>query len=204
MVSRFLIVDLTKEYDTMVDNGEIEKTVINARELEQEISRLQQESGYPYILNIDTANRTNPVKGKIIMSNLCSEILQPQEPSILNPDLSYKKVGTDISCNLGSMNMVNLMEAKDFGKSIEYAIRALTTITDRGAISEVPTVDNGNSLYHTIGLGAMGLHTVLALNSIDYESDEALEFVDAFFLAMNYLLFKGQSPNCNRKERNFS
>ncbi len=48
--------------------------------------------------------------------------------------------------------MVNLMEAKDFGKSIEYAIRALTTITDRGAMSEVPTVANGNSLYHKLDL----------------------------------------------------
>lgn len=199
----FSYVDLTKEYDTMVANDEIEKTVINARELEQEISRLQQESGYPYILNIDTANRTNPVKGKIIMSNLCSEILQPQEPSILNPDLSYKKVGTDISCNLGSMNMVNLIKSKDFGKSIEYAIRALTTVTDRGAISEVPTVANGNSLYHTIGLGAMGLHTVLALNGIDYESDEALEFVDAFFLAMNYYSLKASHQIAVEKNETF-
>ena len=79
----FSYVDLTKEYDNMVVNDTIEKTVINARELEQEISRLQQESGYPYIINIDTTNRTNPVKGKIIMSNLCSEILQPQELVIL-------------------------------------------------------------------------------------------------------------------------
>lgn len=199
----FSYVDLTKEYDTMVANDEIEKTVINARELEQEISRLQQESGYPYILNIDTANRANPVKGKIIMSNLCSEILQPQEPSILNPDLSYKKVGTDISCNLGSMNMVNLIKSKDFGKSIEYAIRALTTVTDRGAISEVPTVANGNSLYHTIGLGAMGLHTVLALNGIDYESDEALEFVDAFFLVMNYYSLKASHQIAVEKNETF-
>lgn len=199
----FSYVDLTKEYDTMVANDEIEKTVINARELEQEISRLQQESGYPYILNIDTVNRANPVKGKIIMSNLCSEILQPQEPSILNPDLSYKKVGTDISCNLGSMNMVNLIKSKDFGKSIEYAIRALTTVTDRGAISEVPTVANGNSLYHTIGLGAMGLHTVLALNGIDYESDEALEFVDAFFLAMNYYSLKASHQIAVEKNETF-
>ena len=49
-----------------------------------EISKLQQESGYPYVVNIDTANRANPVDGKIIMSNLCSEILQVQEPSLIN------------------------------------------------------------------------------------------------------------------------
>ena len=195
----FSYVDITKEYDNLVANPAIEKTSVNARELEQEISRLQQESGYPYILNIDTANRTNPVDGTIIMSNLCSEILQPQEASELNADLSYKEVGTDISCNLGSMNMVNLMKAPNFGQSIEYAVRALTTVTDSESISEVPTVDKGNKLYHTIGLGAMGLHTVLALNGIDYDSKEALEFVDAFFLAMNYYSLKASNQIAKEK-----
>lgn len=32
--------------------------------LEEEISKLQQESGYPYIVNIDTVNASNPIKGK--------------------------------------------------------------------------------------------------------------------------------------------
>ena len=65
----------------MVSNENIKTYKIKARELEQEISKLQQESGYPYIINIDTANSENPVFGDIIMSNLCSEILQVQEPS---------------------------------------------------------------------------------------------------------------------------
>ena len=70
-----------KKYDELVANPNIRKTKIKARDLETEISKLQQESGYPYVVNIDTANRPNPVDGKIIMSNLCSEILQVQEPS---------------------------------------------------------------------------------------------------------------------------
>ena len=77
-------VDITAEYDKMVANPNIVKTKIKARDLETEISKLQQESGYPYVINIDTANRTNPIDGKIIMSNLCSEVLQVQKPSIIN------------------------------------------------------------------------------------------------------------------------
>ncbi|KGH33618.1 class 1b ribonucleoside-diphosphate reductase subunit alpha [Lactococcus cremoris] len=195
----FSYVDLTEEYDNMVNNPEIDKTIINARELEQEISRLQQESGYPYILNVDTANRTNPVPGKIIMSNLCSEILQPQEPSKLNADLSYDAIGTDISCNLGSMNMVNLMKGPNFAYSIDLAIRALTTVTDSVDIKEVPSVSRGNSLYHTIGLGVMGLHTFLATNGIAYDSEEAIEVVDAFFLAMNYYSLKSSNKIAKEK-----
>ncbi|MCM3512134.1 class 1b ribonucleoside-diphosphate reductase subunit alpha [Carnobacterium inhibens] len=182
----FSYIDLSAEYDNMVANLNIKKTQINARELEQEISRLQQESGYPYILNIDTANNTNPVDGKIIMSNLCSEILQPQEPSTLNADLSYEQTGTDISCNLGSSNMMNMLQSPNFAKSVHLAVRALTTVTDSSNVLEVPTVSKGNSMYHTIGLGAMGLHTALALQQIEYGSEESIEFTEAYFLALNY------------------
>lgn len=64
-------VNITKEYETMVNNPEIRKSKINARELETEISNLQNESGYPYIVNIDTANEENAVYGEVLMSNLC-------------------------------------------------------------------------------------------------------------------------------------
>lgn len=80
----FSYVDITEEYDNIVNNPEIRKSKISARELENEISKLQQESGYPYIINIDTANRSNPIDGMITMSNLCSEILQVQQPSLLS------------------------------------------------------------------------------------------------------------------------
>lgn len=182
----FSYVDLSAEYDNMVANLNIKKTHINARELEQEISRLQQESGYPYILNIDTANNTNPVDGKIIMSNLCSEILQPQEPSTLNADLSYEQTGTDISCNLGSSNIMNMLQSPNFAQSVHLAVRALTTVTDSSHVLEVPSINKGNSIYHTIGLGAMGLHTALALQKIEYGSEESIEFTEAYFLALNY------------------
>lgn len=67
----FSQIDITEKYDELVLNQNIRKKKINARELEEEISKLQQESGYPYILNVDTANQHNAVDGKIIMSNLC-------------------------------------------------------------------------------------------------------------------------------------
>ena len=57
-------IDITAKYDEMVANPNIVKTKIKARDLETEISKLQQESGYPYIINIDTANRHNPIDGK--------------------------------------------------------------------------------------------------------------------------------------------
>src|SRR5699024_2757039 len=119
----FSYVDITKEYDNLVANDDIRKKKVNARDLEDEISKLQQESGYPYIINIDTENRDNPINGKIVMSNLCSEIAQVQVPAQVNDDQSYSEMGIDISCNLGSTNIANMMESPDFGKSIKAMMR---------------------------------------------------------------------------------
>ncbi|MFR8938169.1 MAG: ribonucleotide-diphosphate reductase subunit alpha, partial [Streptococcus sp.] len=142
-------IDITAMYDELVANPNITKTKINARELETEISKLQQESGYPYIINIDTANRHNPIDGKIVMSNLCSEILQVQTPSELNDSQEFVKLGTDISCNLGSTNIQNMMTSPDFGRSIKTMTRALTFVTDSSSIDAVPSIKNGNQQAHT-------------------------------------------------------
>ena len=182
----FNYIDITEKYDELVANPNIRKTKIKARDLETEISKLQQESGYPYVVNIDTANRANPVDGKIIMSNLCSEILQVQEPSLINDAQEFVQMGTDVSCNLGSTNVVNMMTSPDFGRSIRAMVRALTFVTDSSHIVAVPTIDHGNSQAHTFGLGAMGLHSYLAQQLIEYGSPESIEFTSIYFMLMNY------------------
>lgn len=179
-------INITEKYDELVANPKITKTKIKARDLETEISKLQQESGYPYIINIDTANRTSAIDGRIVMSNLCSEILQVQQTSLISDSQEFLQLGTDISCNLGSTNVVNMMTSPDFGRSIRAMTRALTFVTDHSSIDAVPTIKNGNSQAHTIGLGAMGLHTYLAKHHIPYGSPESIEFTDIYFMLMNY------------------
>lgn len=179
-------IDITEKYDELVANPKIIKTKIKARDLETELSKLQQESGYPYIINIDTANKSNAIDGKIVMSNLCSEILQVQKPSELNDAQEFLKLGTDISCNLGSTNVVNMMTSPDFGRSIKAMTRALTFVTDSSEIEAVPTIKNGNAQAHTFGLGAMGLHSYLAQHHIQYGSPESVEFTNIYFMLMNY------------------
>ncbi len=199
----FAYIDITKEYDNMVNNEEIRKSKVSARELENEISKLQQESGYPFIINVDTANRENPVYGTITMSNLCSEILQIQEPSLINNDQTYEHLGTDISCNLGSTNIVNLMKSPDFGQSIDTMVRALTMVTDQSSIDAVPSIKNGNDKYHTIGLGAMGLHTFLALNQIHYGSPESVEFTGIYFKLLNYYTLVSSNKVARERKTTF-
>jgi ribonucleoside-diphosphate reductase alpha chain len=96
-------ISVTEKYQEMVDNPEIKKKKIKARQLFETIAELQFESGYPYVVYEDTVNEANPIDGRINMSNLCSEILQVNTPTTYNADLSYDNIGKDISCNLGSL-----------------------------------------------------------------------------------------------------
>ena len=95
-------------------------------------------------------------------------------------------LGTDISCNLGSLNMVNMMNADDIGKTIRTATRALTWVSDNSNIEAVPSVKNGNAKAHSIGLGLMGLASYLAINHIEYGSPESLDITSTIFELMNY------------------
>jgi ribonucleoside-diphosphate reductase alpha chain len=199
----FNYVDITAEYDAMVANTDIHKKKIRARDLETEISKLQQESGYPYIINIDTVNKANPIAGKVISSNLCSEILQVQKPSQINNEQTYDELGTDVSCNLGSTNIVNMMATKDFGKSVDAMIRALTFVSDQTDLDIVPSVQLGNRQTHAIGLGAMGLHAFFAKNHMYYGDEEALDFTNAYFLMLNYYSLVASNKLAKERQTSF-
>ena len=182
----FSEISVSEKYREMVDDGRIHKKKINARRFFQTIAEIQFESGYPYIVFEDTVNRANPIKGRITMSNLCSEILQVSEASTYNDDLSYATVGKDISCNLGSLNIAKTMDSPDFSATVEAAIRALTAVSDLSDIQSVPSVARGNRMSHAIGLGQMNLHGYLAREHVYYGSPEALDFTNMYFLTIAY------------------
>ena len=182
----FSEISVTEKYYEMVDDPRIRKSKIKARELFERIAELQFESGYPYVMYEDNVNRANPIEGRINMSNLCSEILQVNEPSKYHADLSYDIVGKDISCNLGSMNIAATMDGPDFGASVETAIRALTAVSDMSDIESVPSIADGNAKSHAIGLGQMNLHGYLAREHIHYGSEEGLDFTNMYFYAIVY------------------
>jgi ribonucleoside-diphosphate reductase alpha chain len=189
----FADISITEKYYEMVDDARIRKTKIKAREFFQTLAELQFESGYPYIMFEDTVNRANPIEGKITHSNLCSEILQVSTPSLFNEDLSYAKVGKDISCNLGSLNIAKTMDSPDFAQTIEVSIRALTAVSDQTHIWSVPSIEQGNNDSHAIGLGQMNLHGYLARESIFYGSEEGIDFTNIYFYTVLYHALKASN-----------
>jgi ribonucleoside-diphosphate reductase alpha chain len=174
-------ISITDKYREMVDDSRIKKTKINAREFFQTIAEIQFESGYPYIVFEDTVNKANPIKGRINMSNLCSEILQVNTPTTFNEDLSYNEIGKDISCNLGSMNIALSMDSDNFGRTVETAIRGLSAVSDMSHIASVRSIEVGNDSSHAIGLGQMNLHGYLAREHVHYGTEEAIDFTNIYF-----------------------
>lgn len=181
-------IDLEKYYDDMVANPNVEKKKKDAREMLNTIAQTQLQSGYPYLMFKDNANKVhaNSDIGQIKMSNLCTEIFQLQETSIINDYGTEDEIKRDISCNLGSLNIVNVMESQKFRDSVHTGMDALTVVSDEANIQNAPGVKKANSELHSVGLGVMNLHGYLAKNKIGYESEEAKDFANIFFMMMNY------------------
>ncbi|MFT4021481.1 MAG: class 1b ribonucleoside-diphosphate reductase subunit alpha [Acinetobacter sp.] len=186
-------ISISECYREMVNDARIRKKKINAREFFQTLAEIQFESGYPYIMYEDTVNRANPIKGRINMSNLCSEILQVNEPSEYDDNLDYAYIGKDISCNLGSLNIAKTMDSPDFAKTIEIAIRGLTAVSDMSSINSVPSIKQGNDDSHAIGLGQMNLHGYLAREHIYYGSEEGVDFTNIYFYTVTYHALKASN-----------
>ena len=179
-------ISISELYDEMLADDRITKTFIKPRDFFQTLAEIQFESGYPYIMYEDSVNRSNPIAGRINMSNLCSEILQVNSASEFHDDLSYRRIGKDISCNLGSLNIAHAMDSRNLAQTVETAVRALTAVSEMSEINSVPSVAEGNRRSHAVGLGQMNLHGYLAREGMAYGGEEALDFTNLYFYCVTY------------------
>ena len=173
--------DMNEMYEKLVDNPNVKKKKINARELLIKISQTQKESGYPYLFFKDNANKEHALKeiGSVKFSNLCTEIMQLSEVSDINSYFEEDVIRRGISCNLGSLNIATVMENKRIREATRAAIDSLTTVSDLTNIDIVPSIKKANEELHSVGLGAMNLHGYFAKR-------EALDFCNVFFMMVNF------------------
>lgn len=152
---------------TSPKTGRVMKTV-DARALFRKIVETRHQTGEPFILFGDTANRALPAplkaKGlKINHSNLCTEIMLPTAAD-----------RTAVCC-LSSLNLAKHDEWKDT-TLIEDLMRMLdNTLTDfiEKAPPELWRAVNSAKQERSVGLGAMGLHSFLQDRMIPWGSDLA-------------------------------
>lgn len=155
---------LYKKYE---EEGRARKT-IKAQKLWFAICESQIETGTPYILYKDAANKKSNQQnlGTIKSSNLCTEIIEytaPDEVAVCNlASLALNKFVTD--------------EGKyDFQKLYDvtyHVTKNLNKIIDNNYYP-VPEARNSNMRHRPIGLGVQGLADAFLLLRLPFESDEA-------------------------------
>lgn len=180
--------DIGEMYDKLVENPNVRKDKINPRQLLEKLAILRSESGYPYLMfedNVNAAHALNHIS-KVKFSNLCSEVLQASQVSEYTDYGEPDAIGLDISCNLGSLNIANVMANKSIEQTVKLAVDSLTIVSESTNIKNAPAVAKANRQMRSIGLGAMNLHGYLAQNGIAYESEEARDFANVFFALVNY------------------
>lgn len=178
-------------YHRYEKEGRARKT-IKARELWTQVLESQIESGTPYMLYKDHANRKSNQKnlGTIRSSNLCTEIME------------YTSKDEVAVCNLASINLSRFVnEPGDFDFQRLYEITRVVTRNLNRVIDinyyPVPEARNSNMRHRPIGLGVQGLADAFILMRFPFESAEARKLNRDIFETM---YFAALSESCAQAE----
>lgn len=161
-------------YTSYEAQGRGRKT-IKARELWEKILESQIETGTPYMLYKDAANRKSNQKnlGTIRSSNLCTEIME------------YTSKDEIAVCNLASISLPMFVENGQFNHELLYNVtkrvtRNLNKVIDRNYYP-VQEAENSNMRHRPVGLGVQGLADAFILLRMPFTSDEAKKLNQEIF-----------------------
>jgi len=156
------------------------RKTIKARELWEKILEAQIETGNPYMLYKDAANRKSNQKnlGTIRSSNLCTEIME------------YTAKDEVAVCNLASIAIPMFIEENEKGEKFfnhqrlfevtKKITRNLDTVIDRNYYP-VKEAENSNFRHRPIGLGIQGLADAFIMLRMPFTSDEAKKLNEEIF-----------------------
>jgi ribonucleoside-diphosphate reductase alpha chain len=160
-----------------------ERRIVKAQDLWFAILDAQIETGTPYLLYKDSANRKSNQQnlGTIKSSNLCTEIIEYTSPDEV------------AVCNLASLALPRFVSNGTFDHQKLYEVtyevtKNLNKIID-GNYYPVEEARNSNLRHRPIGLGVQGLADVFILLRLPFESDKAKQlnkeiFETIYFAAM--------------------
>jgi len=143
------------------------RKTVKARELWEKILESQIETGLPYMLYKDAANRKSNQKnlGTIRSSNLCTEIMEYTSPDEI------------AVCNLASISLPMFVENGTFNHEFLHQVtkritRNLNKVIDRNYYPVIEA-ENSNMRHRPVGLGVQGLADAFILMRLPFTSDEA-------------------------------
>jgi ribonucleoside-diphosphate reductase alpha chain len=171
------------EFEALYQKYEAEgrgRKTIKARELWEKILESQIETGTPYMLYKDAANRKSNQKnlGTIRSSNLCTEIMEYTSPDEI------------AVCNLASISLPMFVEDGKFNHDYLYQVtkrvtRNLNKVIDRNYYP-VKEAENSNMRHRPVGLGVQGLADAFILMRLPFTSDEAKKVNQEIFETMYF------------------
>jgi ribonucleoside-diphosphate reductase alpha chain len=151
------------------------RKTIKARELWEKILESQIETGTPYMLYKDAANRKSNQKnlGTIRSSNLCTEIME------------YTSKDEIAVCNLASISLPMFVENNKFNHELLFTVtkrvtRNLNRVIDRNYYP-VKEAENSNLRHRPVGLGVQGLADAFIMLRMPFTSDEAKKLNQEIF-----------------------
>lgn len=156
------------------------RKVIRAQELWFTILESQIETGTPYILFKDAANKKSNQKnlGTIRSSNLCTEIIEytaPDEVAV---------------CNLASISLSKFVSDRIFDfKKLESVTRVITRNLNRIIdinYYPIPEAKNSNFRHRPIGIGVQGLADAFILMRMAFDSEAAATLNKQIFETIYY------------------
>jgi len=151
------------------------RKTIKAREIWEKILESQVETGLPYMLYKDAANRKSNQKnlGTIRSSNLCTEIIEftsPDEVAV---------------CNLASISLPMFVENGKFDHQKLFDVTKRVTLNLNKVIDRnyypVIEAENSNTRHRPVGLGVQGLADAFILLRMPFTSDEAKQLNQEIF-----------------------
>jgi ribonucleoside-diphosphate reductase alpha chain len=161
-------------YTSYEAQGKGRKT-IKARELWEKILESQIETGTPYMLYKDAANRKSNQKnlGTIRSSNLCTEIME------------YTSADEIAVCNLASISLPMFVENGAFNHELLFNVtkrvtRNLNKVIDRNYYPVIEA-ENSNMRHRPVGLGVQGLADAFIMLRLPFTSDEAKKLNQEIF-----------------------
>jgi len=151
------------------------RKTIRARDLWDKILESQIETGTPYMLYKDAANRKSNQKnlGTIKSSNLCTEIME------------YTSEDEVAVCNLASIALPMFVKENSFDHEELFRVTKQATINLNRVIDRnyypVPEAKNSNFRHRPIGLGVQGLADAFIMLRLPFTSDEAKKLNQEIF-----------------------
>jgi ribonucleoside-diphosphate reductase alpha subunit len=163
--------EFNEEYQKAVDMGIGKK--ISPKRIFDSIIKSQVESGKPYVMFKDNANKRNMQDniGPIKQSNLCIEVFQASKP------------GYTPQCTLASINLSEHSDLKSIAKSTRVLVRALNNVIDKNKWSD-DWAEKAGIDQRALAIGVAGLADFFAKKKVSYESDEAKKWNNDIFETM--------------------